>query len=185
MQLKLHMITIEDLVPKEHLLRRLDVTLDLSFVYGEVESLDSWKYGRLVENCRFFVVAMKSLFPKSVVVQGVFNYSVGIRSPNMAFHSFSRKRTSTKSSPIRMSRLISILSEASRESCSPSLINGSLSFSVSSLYFRPLKLKKFFCGRPLRLYQTFSSSMMDASFLIYLVVKTVPFPSSHFVLSGK
>ena len=55
MQLKLHMITIEDLVPKEHLLRRLDVTLDLSFVYGEVESLDSWKYGLLVENYRFLL----------------------------------------------------------------------------------------------------------------------------------
>ena len=36
MQLKYHMVTIEDLVPKEHLLRKVDAALDLSFVYEEV-----------------------------------------------------------------------------------------------------------------------------------------------------
>ena len=33
LQLKLHMVTIEDLVPEDHFLRKLDVALDLSFVY--------------------------------------------------------------------------------------------------------------------------------------------------------
>ena len=35
MQLKLHMVTIEDLVPEGHFLRRLEQALDLSFVYEE------------------------------------------------------------------------------------------------------------------------------------------------------
>ena len=35
MQLKYHMVTIEDLVPEEHLLRKVDAALDLSFVYKE------------------------------------------------------------------------------------------------------------------------------------------------------
>ena len=46
MQLKLHMITIGDLMPKEHFLRKLEVALDLSFVYEETETLYSRKYGR-------------------------------------------------------------------------------------------------------------------------------------------
>ena len=36
MQLKLHMVTIEDLVPEGHFLRRLEQALDLSFVYEEI-----------------------------------------------------------------------------------------------------------------------------------------------------
>nr|WP_296836718.1 hypothetical protein [uncultured Marvinbryantia sp.] len=35
MQLKLHMVTIEDLVPEGHFLRKLEATLDLSFVRDE------------------------------------------------------------------------------------------------------------------------------------------------------
>ena len=31
MQLKLHMVTIEDLVPEGHFLRKLEATLDLSW----------------------------------------------------------------------------------------------------------------------------------------------------------
>ena len=46
MQLKVHMITIEDLVPKGHFLRKLESALDLSFVYEETETLYSRKYGR-------------------------------------------------------------------------------------------------------------------------------------------
>ena len=38
MQLKLHMETIEDLVPEEHFLRKLEAALDLSFVYHETEN---------------------------------------------------------------------------------------------------------------------------------------------------
>lgn len=46
MQLKLHMITIEDLVPAEHFLRKLDADLDLSFVREETAHLYSRRYGR-------------------------------------------------------------------------------------------------------------------------------------------
>ena len=46
LQLKLHTITIEDLVPQDHFLRKLDAVLDLSFVYEETEGLYSKKYGR-------------------------------------------------------------------------------------------------------------------------------------------
>ena len=46
MQLKVHMITIEDLVPIGHFLRKLEAALDLSFVYEETETLYSRKYGR-------------------------------------------------------------------------------------------------------------------------------------------
>ena len=46
MQLKMHMITIEDLVPADHLLRKVDAILDFSFVYEETASLYSWRHGR-------------------------------------------------------------------------------------------------------------------------------------------
>lgn len=46
MQLKLHMVTIEDLVPQEHFLRKLDAALNLSFVREETAHLYSRKYGR-------------------------------------------------------------------------------------------------------------------------------------------
>ena len=46
MQLKYHMITIEDLVPKGHFLRKLEAALDLSFVYEETSHLYSRRYGR-------------------------------------------------------------------------------------------------------------------------------------------
>ena len=39
MQLKLHMVTIEDLVPQEHFLRKLEAALDLSFVEEETAYL--------------------------------------------------------------------------------------------------------------------------------------------------
>lgn len=32
MQLKIHMLTIEDLVPADHFLRKIDAALDFSFV---------------------------------------------------------------------------------------------------------------------------------------------------------
>ena len=46
MQLKLHMVTIEDLVPEGHFLRKLEATLDLSFVQEETASLYSRGNGR-------------------------------------------------------------------------------------------------------------------------------------------
>ena len=46
MQLKLHMVTIEDLVPEGHFLRKLEATLDLSFVREETAHLYSPKLAR-------------------------------------------------------------------------------------------------------------------------------------------
>ena len=46
MQLKIHMVTIEDLIPQDHFLRKLEKALDLSFVYEETRHLYSQKYGR-------------------------------------------------------------------------------------------------------------------------------------------
>ncbi len=46
MQLKYHMVTIEDLVPENHFLRKLERSLDLSFVYEETAHMYSRKYGR-------------------------------------------------------------------------------------------------------------------------------------------
>lgn len=39
MQLKLHWITIEDLVPEDHFLRKLEALVDFSFIYDEVREL--------------------------------------------------------------------------------------------------------------------------------------------------
>ena len=47
MQLKLHIVTIEDLVPEGHFLRKLEATLDLSFVREETAHLYNRRYGRL------------------------------------------------------------------------------------------------------------------------------------------
>jgi len=46
MRLKYHMVTIEDLVPEDHMPRKVDAALDLSFVYEETAHLYSQKYGR-------------------------------------------------------------------------------------------------------------------------------------------
>ncbi len=46
MQLKYHMVTIEDLVPENHFLRKVERSLDLSFVYEETAHLYSRRYGR-------------------------------------------------------------------------------------------------------------------------------------------
>ena len=45
-QLKLHCITIEDLVPDNHFLRRLDQVVDFSFICGEVRDLYCQNNGR-------------------------------------------------------------------------------------------------------------------------------------------
>ena len=41
MQLAMHMVTIEDLMPQGHFLRKLEAALDLSFVYEETAPLYS------------------------------------------------------------------------------------------------------------------------------------------------
>lgn len=45
-QLKLHTVTIEDMVPREHLVRKIDKLLDLDFVYDLVEALYCKNNGR-------------------------------------------------------------------------------------------------------------------------------------------
>ena len=69
MQLKLHMVTIEDLVPEGHFLRKPEATLDLSFVREETAHLYSPRYEmcirdrywagsrRLARRQRIFIVA--------------------------------------------------------------------------------------------------------------------------------
>ena len=45
MQLAMHMVTIEDLMPREHFLRKLEAALDLSFVYEKTAPLYSKNTG--------------------------------------------------------------------------------------------------------------------------------------------
>ena len=45
-QLKLHCITIEDLVPEDHFLRKLEAAVDFRFIYDEVRDLYSPDTGR-------------------------------------------------------------------------------------------------------------------------------------------
>jgi len=46
MQLKQHRVTMEDLMPQEHFLWKLESALDLSFVYEETRKLYSHRNGR-------------------------------------------------------------------------------------------------------------------------------------------
>ncbi len=45
-QLKLHTVTIEDLVPGNHFLRKVDAVVDFGFIYGKVQNLYSSNNGR-------------------------------------------------------------------------------------------------------------------------------------------
>ena len=45
-QLKIHCLTIEDLVPAEHFLRKLNAVVDFTFIYDEVRELYSKNNGR-------------------------------------------------------------------------------------------------------------------------------------------
>ena len=46
MQLKIHFVTIEDLVPAGHLLRQIDEIIDFPFIYDQVQHLYSLNSGR-------------------------------------------------------------------------------------------------------------------------------------------
>ena len=46
MQLRMHSVTIEDMVPSEHFLRQLDAKVDFSFIYDEVRGLYCENNGR-------------------------------------------------------------------------------------------------------------------------------------------
>ena len=45
-QIEMHLITIEDLVPMEHLLRKVNDIIDFSFIYNEVENMYCHNNGR-------------------------------------------------------------------------------------------------------------------------------------------
>lgn len=45
-QIEMHLITIEDLVPMDHLLRKVNDIIDFSFIYDEVENLYCSNNGR-------------------------------------------------------------------------------------------------------------------------------------------
>ena len=45
-QLRFHMITIEDLVPEDHFLRKLERHIDFSFIYHDIAGCYSEKTGR-------------------------------------------------------------------------------------------------------------------------------------------
>ena len=45
-QIEMHLITIEDLVPMGHLLRKVNGIIDFSFIYGEAENLYCRNNGR-------------------------------------------------------------------------------------------------------------------------------------------
>lgn len=46
MEYQVHMVTIEEIVPEEHMLRKVEASLDLSFVYEETTKLYSRRCGR-------------------------------------------------------------------------------------------------------------------------------------------
>ena len=45
-QIEMHLITIEDLVPMDHLLRKVNDIIDFSFIYNEVETMYCHNNGR-------------------------------------------------------------------------------------------------------------------------------------------
>ena len=46
MQLGMHMVTIEDLVPQDYLLRELEAALNLGFIHAATVAQYSRQYGR-------------------------------------------------------------------------------------------------------------------------------------------
>ena len=45
-QIEMHLITIEDLVPTDHFLRKVNAIIDFSFIYDEVENMYCHNNGR-------------------------------------------------------------------------------------------------------------------------------------------
>ena len=45
-QIEMHLITIEDLVPMDHLFRKVNDIIDFSFIYNEVENMYCHNNGR-------------------------------------------------------------------------------------------------------------------------------------------
>lgn len=99
---------------------------------------------------------------------------------SLSLHSASLNPTSTKSSATRIGRFTNIPSVAKSAYCSASVMPGSLSFSCSSLYFKPLVLKNDFSVLPLFLCQLFISRAVGFSSFMFRASKLMPCASSHF-----
>ena len=94
--------------------------------------------------------------------------------PSVAFQSASLKPARTKPSPMRIGASLIIPSDASRPYCSSSLMVGSLSLSLSSLWDScPLVLKNFFSGGTTLLCQSFNSSILGLFSLIFLFFQSL------------
>ena len=68
-QIEMHLITIEDLVPTDHLLRKVNDIIDFSFIYDEVESMYCSNNGRpsidpVVLSNFFLLVSFMASIPK-------------------------------------------------------------------------------------------------------------------------
>ena len=68
---QLEILTIEQLVPQDHLVRKLDATLDFSFVYPLVENLYS-------------IIGRPSIDPVVLIKTTFVQYTFGIRSMRQA-----------------------------------------------------------------------------------------------------
>lgn len=77
-------------------------------------------------------------------------------------------------------RFTSLPLVASNSICSSSLIEGSFWLSFNSLYTKPLVLKNFFTGSPLRGIHVFNSSTLGLSSTIRRLVYSMLFSVSHF-----
>jgi hypothetical protein len=95
------------------------------------------------------------------------------------FHSSSLKPTNTTSSPMRTGLLINIPSVDNSLICSSSVIFGSLSLRLSSLYRLPLVLKNFFKAFPLFEIHSLSSASVGLFSFIGLSSYSILFSSSH------
>ncbi|GKV57967.1 hypothetical protein NCCP2222_39140 [Sporosarcina sp. NCCP-2222] len=69
---QLEMLTIEQLVPKDHLVRKLDAAIDFSFIYPLVEDLYS-------------TVGRPSIDPVELIKMTFIQYTFGIRSMRQTF----------------------------------------------------------------------------------------------------
>ena len=82
MQLKFHTVTIEDLMPQDHFLRRLEAALDLSFVRVETAHLYSRRYGRPPIDPVVLAVSYTHLDVykrQDLVFASLFCYPIGVR----------------------------------------------------------------------------------------------------------
>ena len=96
-------------------------------------------------------------------------------------HSSGLKPTRTKLSVTTNGRFTSLPFVASNAICSSSVMEGSFSLSFSSLYTKPLVLKNFFIGNPLRGIHAFNSSTVGLSSTMSRLVYSMLFSISHFL----